>query len=80
MNAWAFFVHRALTGDDTQQAGVSLPILGKGKMKNVDAHLKDFCATPFRHADEAGVLPAPREFYQEKNDESALDCYTSALT
>jgi hypothetical protein len=80
MKAWAFFVHRALTGDDTQQAGVSLPILGKPKMKNVDAHVKDFCATAFRSRGRSGGVTGTRKFYQEKNDESAVDSYTSALT
>jgi hypothetical protein len=51
-----------------------------GQNENVDAQLKDFCATTFLATRTQEGVTAPREFYQEKNDESALDSYTSALT
>jgi len=81
MNTLRIFVHRALAADDTRRAGVSSAILGKPKMKNVRCPLEGFlCNRISGYADQAGVLPAPGEFYQEKNDESVLDCFTSALT
>lgn len=52
MNAWAFFVHRAFA--DKQRVDSLLVNFRPAPNENVDAQLKDFCATSiFGHADAA---------------------------
>ncbi len=47
MNPWAFFKHRAIAVEDMQRGRESFRQFLAEQNENVDAHLKDFCATAF---------------------------------